>query len=81
MFNWKQECDRFTPQLNVIEYHGLERAKLREVFAKQDLILTTYGTLRRDVLLLKTSTFDYVVLDEAQAIKNAVRKWRKPYDC
>lgn len=71
MFNWKQECDRFTPQLNVIEYHGLERAKLREVFAKQDLILTTYGTLRRDVLLLKDLEFDYVVLDEAQAIKNA----------
>ncbi len=71
MFNWKQECERFTPQLNVIEYHGLERAKLRDVFAKQDLILTTYGTLRRDVLLLKDLEFDYIVLDEAQAIKNA----------
>ncbi len=71
MFNWKQECEKFTPQLSVIEYHGLERAKLRDVFAKQDLILTTYGTLRRDVLLLKDLEFDYIVLDEAQAIKNA----------
>ncbi|HET6424754.1 MAG TPA: DEAD/DEAH box helicase [Planctomycetaceae bacterium] len=71
MFNWKQECEKFTPDLNVIEYHGLERAKLRDVFAKQDLILTTYGTLRRDILLLKDLEFDYIVLDEAQAIKNA----------
>lgn len=34
-------------------------------------MLTTYGTLRRDVTRLRETTFDYVVLDEAQAIKNA----------
>ena len=32
---------------------------------------TTYGTLRRDALLLKDVEFDYAILDEAQAIKNA----------
>lgn len=71
MFNWKQECERFTPDLSVMEYHGLERAKLRDAFSRQDLILTTYGTLRRDVLLMKDLEFDYIVLDEAQAIKNS----------
>jgi SNF2 family DNA or RNA helicase len=35
------------------------------------VILTTYGTLRRDILSLKDLEFDYVILDEAQAIKNA----------
>lgn len=71
MFNWRQECERFTPSLSVLEYSGLDRARLRDDFGKYDLILTTYGTLRRDVLSLKEQEFDYVVLDEAQAIKNS----------
>lgn len=71
IFNWLKECRSFTPQLNVLEYTGLERAKLRNEFQNADLILTTYGTLRRDVLLLREIEFEYVVLDEAQAIKNS----------
>src|SRR5207253_5443733 len=39
--------------------------------AGYDVILTTYGTLRRDALEFKDLEFDYIVLDEAQAIKNA----------
>lgn len=71
IFNWQKECQTFTPQLKVMEYTGLERARLRDDFTKVDLILTTYGTLRRDVLQLREIDFDYIVLDEAQAIKNA----------
>lgn len=71
LFNWKQEAERFAPKLRVMEYVGLDRAPLREKFPKQDVILTTYGTLRRDIVLLKEFRFDYVVLDEAQTIKNA----------
>ncbi len=40
-------------------------------FADYDLILTTYATLRRDIVGLSQFGFDYVILDEAQAIKNA----------
>ncbi len=71
IFNWKEECGRFTPELKVLEYTGMDRAELRSKFDKHDLVLTTYGTLRRDILELKEMSFDYVVLDEAQAIKNA----------
>src|SRR5690606_12450935 len=39
--------------------------------AEYDLVITTYGTLRRDAPLLAEYEFDYVILDEAQAIKNA----------
>src|SRR5262249_29190818 len=70
IFNWHQECTRFTPELKVVEYTGLARSRLRKKFAKAHLVLTTYGTVRRDVLHLKEAPFDYVVLDEAQAIKN-----------
>jgi superfamily II DNA or RNA helicase len=71
IFNWHQECTRFTPQLKVIDYTGLHRAKLAKRFAKADIILTTYGTLRRDIVQLREIPFDFVVLDEAQTIKNA----------
>jgi len=69
VFNWKQEAARFTPRLRVLDYTGVERHG--NEFAACDVVLTTYGTLRRDAVLLKDVEFDYVVLDEAQAVKNA----------
>ncbi|HEV2381711.1 MAG TPA: SNF2-related protein [Terriglobia bacterium] len=69
IFNWKEEAARFTPQLRVLDHSGLDRNG--NEFAAYDLVLSTYGTLRRDILRLKDVDFDYVVLDEAQAIKNA----------
>jgi len=70
MFNWSSECARFAPTLKVMEYTGLERANSRADFSRFHLILTTYGTVRRDIAVLKDIDFDYVVLDEAQTIKN-----------
>ncbi len=70
IFNWASESQRFAPHLKVMEYTGLERANLRTEFSKHHLILTTYGTVRRDIAVLKDFEFDYVVLDEAQTIKN-----------
>src|SRR5437879_95116 len=69
VFNWKEEAARFTPQLRVLDYTGLERKS--SDFTDYHLVLTTYGTVRRDILRLKDMEFDYIVLDEAQAVKNA----------
>jgi len=69
VFNWKQEAARFTPRLRVLDHTG--SARTINGFSDYDLILTTYGTLRRDALQFRDLEFDYVVLDEAQAIKNA----------
>ena len=71
VFNWKQEAARFTPKLRVLDHTGIGRGKPGEQFDDYDLILTTYGTLRRDIVDLKDYHFDYAILDEAQAIKNA----------
>jgi superfamily II DNA or RNA helicase len=77
LFNWLEEGQRFTPDLKMLEYVGVERAQLRDDFHKIDVILTTYGTLRRDVYQLKDIPFDYVVLDEAQTIKNSASQVAK----
>jgi len=71
IFNWLQEAARFTPALRVLDHSGIARGETPEHFREYDLILTTYGTMRQDIALLKKVPFDYVILDEAQAIKNA----------
>jgi SNF2 family DNA or RNA helicase len=75
VFNWQQEAARFTPQLRVLDHTGLGRDV--NGFAGYDVILTTYGTLRRDAAEFRDYEFDYIVLDEAQAIKNAATESAK----
>jgi len=71
IFNWKQEAARFTPALRVMDHTGTTRQRGMPDFGAHDLVLTTYGTLLRDIAHLKEVMFDYIILDEAQAIKNA----------
>lgn len=71
IFNWQKEAARFTPGLRVLDHTGLARRTGGDHFENYDLVLTTYGTLRRDAAAFRDIEFDYVILDEAQAIKNA----------
>ena len=71
IFNWKQEAARFTPDLRVLDQTGSGRSQDSSDFSRHDLVLTTYGTLRRNITCFKDFEFDYVILDESQAIKNA----------
>jgi superfamily II DNA or RNA helicase len=64
--NWEAEVKRFRPSLKVSVYHGPGRA-LDET---ADVTLTTYALMRLDAAVLGAKTWDTVVLDEAQAIKN-----------
>ncbi|HJQ40513.1 MAG TPA: DEAD/DEAH box helicase [Thermoanaerobaculia bacterium] len=75
LFNWAAEARRFAPQLRVLQHHGTERA--RNEFAGYDLVLTTYATMRLDVARLAETEFEYVILDEAQAIKNTTSQVAK----
>ena len=71
VFNWQQEAARFTPALRLLTHIGSERTKGSKHFENYDLVITTYGTLRRDAVHFQDTEFDFVILDEAQAIKNA----------
>lgn len=77
VYNWVDEAARFTPDLEVLEYAGRDREDLRDQLAAADLVVTTYGTVRRDIGYLATVEFDTVILDEAQAIKNAASQTAK----
>jgi superfamily II DNA or RNA helicase len=69
VFNWLREAHRFVPDLRVIDHSGTGRAR-EDISFDADLVVTTYGTLRRDAPALAGVEFDCVVLDEAHAIKN-----------
>jgi len=71
VFNWIEEAKRFTPDLKVLDYTGLQRGSLADNFDQYDLVITTYGTMQRDIVKLKDLRFDCAILDESQAIKNA----------
>lgn len=71
LFNWTREAQRFAPKLLVMQYHGPQRKKYgAEDMRLADLIITTYGTVQRDLDTLLRLGFNYVILDESQAIKN-----------
>jgi len=70
VFNWEAEARRFAPALRVLPLHGAGRKRHFHEIASADLVLTTYALLRWDREVLATRDYHYVILDEAQAIKN-----------
>ncbi|RDB03157.1 DEAD/DEAH box helicase [Runella aurantiaca] len=70
IFNWQAEAAKFCPELTLYVHTGPQRTKNAKVFNRYDIILSTYGSVRSDIELLSNFRFHYVVLDEAQAIKN-----------
>jgi SNF2 family DNA or RNA helicase len=72
--NWGTECQKFAPQLKIVEFHGSNRAALAKSLPKADLVITTYPILMRDIEKLSEIKWHGLALDEAQAIKNATTK-------
>ncbi|MCE7069472.1 DEAD/DEAH box helicase [Dyadobacter sp. CY327] len=70
LYNWQLEAKRFTPDMKVLLYTGTNREKDTAQFNHYDLILTSYGIVRLDIDFIQSYRFNYVILDESQAIKN-----------
>lgn len=70
LYNWEMEAKRFTPGLKILNYTGINRIKDSKRFGKYDVVITSYGTTRVDTEILSEFYFNYIILDESQAIKN-----------
>jgi non-specific serine/threonine protein kinase len=77
IYNWENEIKKFTPSLTYRIHHGGARTRSKDELTDHDVTITTYGTLRSDIKLLMSVEFDYVILDESQAIKNPSSKVTK----
>ncbi|HEY2722190.1 MAG TPA: DEAD/DEAH box helicase, partial [Chitinophagaceae bacterium] len=74
IYNWENEIKKFTPSLSYHIHHGGQRSRIKEELMNYDVTITTYGTLRSDIKLFVSIEFDYIILDESQAIKNPSSK-------
>ena len=72
VWNWYDEAKRFTPELKVLVFHGSDRHS--DNFDDYDLVISTYGLIQRDKVRFLDYYFYYLILDEAQSIKNARTK-------
>jgi len=73
VYNWKEECRKFTPDLAVQAVAGTlakRKAQLKGADSSVDLYITSYDLLKRDITLYDGMEFSVVVLDEAQYVKN-----------
>ncbi|MBK8049514.1 MAG: DEAD/DEAH box helicase [Anaerolineales bacterium] len=71
--NWRREVERFAPGMRILVHHGgsrLEGGSFLDALRAHDLVLTSYGTARRDIEVLQGVEWSDLILDEAQNIKN-----------
>ncbi|MEX1104920.1 MAG: SNF2-related protein, partial [Ilumatobacteraceae bacterium] len=71
--NWQNECAKFVPLARVMVHHGNGRAdaaRLTELVAQHDIVITTYQVAARDIDAIAATTWSVAVFDEAQAVKN-----------
>ncbi|GAA3888011.1 DEAD/DEAH box helicase [Saccharothrix violaceirubra] len=71
--NWRREAEKFVPHLDVHVHHGADRDPVR-LLGEHDLVITTYATVTRDAAELAAITWDRVVVDEAQNVKNSATR-------
>ncbi len=74
LFNWCAEAQRMAPGLRLLVLQGADRARHFGRIAEHDVVLTTYPLLWRDIEALVAHAFHIVILDEAQAVKNATSR-------
>jgi superfamily II DNA or RNA helicase len=70
LFHWKGEIERFLPSHKVYVHAGPNRERNRDAWPDSDIIICSYAILRKDFSAMSQSTWDALILDEAQAIKN-----------
>ena len=76
LYNWKDEFERFAPNVRVGLVHGTkaQRNRMLSEIKKYDVLITTYGTLKNDENEYEKLQFDYCIIDEGQNIKNPTSK-------
>lgn len=70
IFNWESELQKFCPSLKYYTYYGTQREFSETHVEDYDIVLTSYGVVRNDLEELSNVLWQYIILDESQAIKN-----------
>lgn len=68
--NWHREAVKFVPTLKAVAVTGHERHKIWKHYHDYDLMISSYALAKRDIEYISECSFEYLILDEAQHIKN-----------
>ncbi len=73
VYNWEAECQRFYPPARTLAVAGAAHLRKNQIeeWEQYDILITSYDLLKRDIDYYEDKLFDYVIIDEAQYIKNA----------
>ncbi|MBF0787612.1 MULTISPECIES: DEAD/DEAH box helicase [unclassified Streptococcus] len=74
IYNWQSECQTFAPDLDVAVAYGNKERRAEQIRAGHQIIITSYHSFRQDVEMYQQNRYDYLILDEAQVMKNAQSK-------
>ncbi|MBS1748422.1 MAG: DEAD/DEAH box helicase [Bacteroidetes bacterium] len=72
IYNWQQEFERFAPFIQVLVYHGQNRKKEDLTITGNQVIITTYSTMRNDADYICGQAYGIAVVDESHNIKNPI---------
>ncbi|MBN2790864.1 MAG: DEAD/DEAH box helicase [Candidatus Delongbacteria bacterium] len=71
LYNWELEIKKFSPSLKPYLHYGVNRRKdINNIIKDYNIILCSYGVIKRDLDVFLKYSFDSIIIDEAQYIKN-----------
>lgn len=74
IYNWKDEFSKFTPDLDVAVAYGHKPQRDLTISEGHQITVTSYASFRQDFAEYNKATYDYLILDEAQVMKNSQTK-------
>lgn len=74
IYNWQEEFQKFAPDIDVTVIYGSKEQRNRQIATAKQVMVTSYPSFRQDIEWYKKERFDYLILDEAQVMKNAQSK-------
>jgi superfamily II DNA or RNA helicase len=76
-FNWEEEIKKFAPTLISHSFYNAQRYQLVESLTENEVVIVSYALVQKNIDLLKNVSWAMIILDEAQAIKNAhTKRWK-----
>ncbi|MGT2685785.1 SNF2 helicase associated domain-containing protein [Streptococcus porcinus] len=74
LYNWQDEFQKFASHIDVVVSYGLKTKRDQAILEEHQVTITSYSSFRQDFELYQDTHYDYLILDEAQVIKNAQTK-------
>lgn len=74
IYNWKEEFEKFAPQMEVEVIYGLKASRDEVIASNPQVAITSYASFRQDVEQYEKNQYQYLILDEAQVMKNSQTK-------